>query len=69
MKHTRRGRGADIRYRGHYNKNPNYVLLFWELRGLSPTFHTHLSVSDLYILRISSHIFLQQNRQTDPGNI
>jgi hypothetical protein len=40
-----------------------------ELRGLSPNFHTQVSMSDLYIPRISPHIFLQQNRQTDCGNI
>jgi hypothetical protein len=28
-----------------------------------------MSVSDLYITRISRHIVLQQNRQTDPGQI
>jgi len=32
-------------------------------------FPHHLSVSDLYIPRIGPHIFLQQNRQTDCGNI
>ncbi len=31
--------------------------------------HIHVSVSDLYIPRIDPHIFLQQNRQTDCGNI
>jgi len=40
-----------------------------ELRRLSPNFHIHVSVRDLYIPRIAQHIFLQQNRQTDPGNI
>jgi hypothetical protein len=30
--------------------------LFWELRGLSPNFHIHVSVSDLYISRIGPHI-------------
>jgi hypothetical protein len=29
----------------------------------------HVSVSDLYIPRIGPHIFLQQNRQTDCGNM
>ncbi len=29
--------------------------LFWELRGLSPNFHIHVSVSDLYIPRIGPH--------------
>ncbi len=28
-----------------------------------------MSLSDLYIPRIGPHISLQQNRQTDPGNI
>jgi hypothetical protein len=36
---------------------------------LSPNFHIHVSVSDLYIPGIGPHISLQQNRQTDPGNI
>ncbi len=40
-----------------------------ELCGLSPNFHIHVSVSDLYFPRIDPHIFLQQNRQTDSGNI
>jgi hypothetical protein len=49
----------------HCNENPIYVSPEKELRGLSPNFHVHVSVSDLYIPRISPHIFLQQNRQTD----
>jgi hypothetical protein len=40
-----------------------------ELRGLSPNFHIHASVGDLYMPRIGPRIFLQQNRQTDRGNI
>ncbi len=44
-------------------ENPIYVFLFWELRGLSPNFHIHVSVSVLYIPRIGSHISPQQNRQ------
>jgi hypothetical protein len=42
---------------------------FLGIGGLSPNFHIHLSVSDLYIPRIGPHIFLQQNRQIDCGNI
>ncbi len=38
-------------------------------RGLSPNFYIHVSVSDLYIHRIRPHIFLQQNRQIDRGNM
>jgi hypothetical protein len=29
-------------------ENPIYVFLLWELRGLSPNFYIHMSVSDLY---------------------
>jgi hypothetical protein len=50
-------------------ENPIYVILFGELHGLCPNFHIHVSVSDLYIPKIGPHISLQQNRQTDPGNI
>jgi hypothetical protein len=34
---------------------------------LSPNFHIHISVRDLYIPRIGLPILLQPNRQTDPG--
>jgi hypothetical protein len=40
------------------NENPIYVFPEKELRGLRPKFHIHVSVSDLYIPRISQHIFL-----------
>ncbi len=40
-----------------------------ELRGLSPNFHIHESVSDLYIPTIGLPILLQENLWTDPGNI
>ncbi len=43
-----------------------YVFPEKELCDLSPNFHIHVSVSDLYIPRISPHIFLQQ---TDHGNV
>ncbi len=51
------------------NENSLYVFLLWELRGLSPNFHIHVSVSDLYISRIGLHIFMEQNMQIDGGNI
>ncbi len=44
------------------NKNPIYILQEKELCGLSPNFHIHVSVGDLYIPRIGPHIFLQKNR-------
>jgi hypothetical protein len=53
----------------HCNENPIYVFLEKELHGLSLNFHIHVPVSDLYFPEIGPHIFLQQNRQTDPGNI
>ncbi len=37
-------------------KIPHRLFLFWELRGLSPNFNIHVSVSDLYSPRISLHI-------------
>jgi hypothetical protein len=53
----------------HCNENPIYVFPEKELRGLSPYFHIHVSVSDLYIPRIGPQLFLQQIRQTFRGNI
>jgi hypothetical protein len=40
----------------HCKGNSVYIFLFWELRGLGPNFHIHVSVSDLYIPRIGPHI-------------
>ncbi len=40
----------------HCNGNSVYIFLFWELRGLIPNFHIHVSVSDLNIPRIGPHI-------------
>ncbi len=37
--------------------------------ALSPNFHIHVSVSDLYIPTISLPILLQENKWADPGNI
>ncbi len=55
----------------HCTENQIYVFPEKELRGLSPNFYIHVSVSDLqlYIPRIGPYILLQQNRQTDPGNM
>jgi hypothetical protein len=36
----------------YYNENPVSIFPEKELRGLSPNFHIHVSVSDLYIARI-----------------
>ncbi len=58
---------------------PIYVFPKMKLRGslfpkhnyniLSPNFHIHVSVSNLYIPRVGLPILLQPNRRTDPGNI
>ncbi len=47
--------GLSQRYHPHCNANPIYIFLFWELRGLSPNFHTHVSVS---YLQYSIYVFL-----------
>ncbi len=40
-----------------------------ELRDLSPNYHIHVSVSDLYIPTIGLPILVQENMWTDSGNI
>ncbi len=50
----------------HCNVNSVYIFLFWELRGLSPNFHIHVSVSDLYIFPGSVHIF-PPSEKADPS--
>jgi len=42
----------------HCNENPHYVFPEKEIRGLSPTFHIHVSVSDLYIPTVNLPILL-----------
>jgi hypothetical protein len=49
----------------HCTKNPIYVFPEMKLRGLVPNSYVHVSVRP----RIGLPIWLQQNRQTDPGNI
>jgi hypothetical protein len=39
------------------------------MRGLSPNFNIHVSVSNLYIPTIGLPIVLQENMWTDLGNI
>ncbi len=53
----------------HFKEISIYVFPEKELRGLSPNFHIHVPVSDLYVPGIGPPIFLQQNRQTDRGKI
>jgi hypothetical protein len=40
-----------------------------EYRGLSPNFHIHVSVSELYIPMMGLPFLLEENMWTDPGNI
>jgi hypothetical protein len=53
----------------HCTENPIYVFSEMKLCGLILNSYIHVSVSDLYIPRIGLPIWLQQNRQADPGNI
>jgi hypothetical protein len=53
----------------HCTENSILVFPEKELCSLSPNSYIHVSVSDLYIPRIGPYIWLQQNKQTDPGNI
>ncbi len=46
----------------HCTENLIYLFPEKELCGFSPNSYIHVTVSD------GSHIWLQQNRQTDPGN-
>jgi hypothetical protein len=52
----------------HCNENSIYVFLFWELHSLSPNFHIHVSVSDLFIPRISPHISCSRIGRSNVGN-
>jgi hypothetical protein len=69
---------TEVLYSWPNKANPRYTaktqyrkfetnILGKELRGLSPNFHIHVSVSDLYIPRIGLPILLQENMWTDPG--
>ncbi len=51
----------------HCKGNSVYIFLFWELRGLSPNFHIHVSVSDLNIPRIGPHTVFPPAEKADPS--
>ncbi len=53
----------------HCTANSIYGFPEMKLRGLVPNSYIHVSVGDLHISRVGLHICLQQNRQTNPGNI
>ena len=52
----------------HCNENPIYIFPEKEMRGLSPNFHIHVSVS-VYVPMIGLPILLQENMWIDPGNV
>ncbi len=58
---------ADVS-QSYCNGNSVYIFLFWELLGLSPNFHIHVSVSDLYIPRIGPHISSSREGRSVVGN-
>jgi hypothetical protein len=47
---------------------PEGSIPYWGTWILSPNFHNHVSVSDLYIPTIGLPILLQEHMWTDPGN-
>ncbi len=51
----------------HCNEKPICVFLEKELRGLSPNFYIHVSVSDLYVPKISPHISWNRIGRPIPG--
>jgi hypothetical protein len=51
----------------HNNENSKQIFPEKDLRGHSPIFHIHVSVSDLYLPLIDLPILLQENMWTDPG--
>jgi hypothetical protein len=53
----------------HCIENLIYAFPEMKLRGIIPNSYVHVSVSELFIPRMGLSIWLQQNRQTDPGNI
>jgi hypothetical protein len=53
----------------HNTENSKQIFPEKKLRRLSPNFHIHVSVSNLYIPTIGLPILLQENLLTDPGNI
>ncbi len=53
----------------HNTENSKQISLKKELRGLSPNFHIHVSVNDLYIPTIGLPFLLMENMWTEPGNI
>jgi hypothetical protein len=53
----------------HCKLNPIRMFPETKLSGPVPNSYVHISVNDLYILRIGLPFWLQQNRQTDPENI
>ncbi len=55
------------KYFEHCNENLIYVFAEKKMRGLSPNFHIHVSVSDLYIPRIGPHVFPQNNINRSRG--
>ena len=53
----------------HNTENSKQIFPEKELRGRSPSFHIHVSVSDLYIPTIGLPFPLQKNMWIDPIGI
>ncbi len=53
----------------HNTENLKQIFPEKKLCGLSPNFHIHVSVIDLYIPTTGLPVMLQENMWTDPGNM
>ncbi len=56
-----------VHYKQNNTENLKQIFLEKESRVLSPNFHIHVSVRDLYIPTIGLPFLLQENMWTDPG--
>jgi hypothetical protein len=60
---------TNLALKRHNTENSKQIFPEKELRGLSPNFHFHVSVSVFYFPTINLLILLQENIWTNPGNI
>jgi hypothetical protein len=66
---SRGKRGQYLHTARHNTKNSKQTFPQKDFRGLSPNFHIHVFLSDLYLPAIGLPMLLQENKWTYPGNI
>ncbi len=69
MMHKSRTMINPLNLLAHCTENSKHIFPKMKLRSIINNSYIHVSVSNLYIPRIGLPIWLQQNRQADPGNI